>query len=68
MCRLGGGRLSHPLELEFPRVCEPPCRYWELKLGAQEEQPDLLTIGPSLQPLKIAFSLAIFAMFLISIF
>lgn len=31
--------------------CELSCTFWELKLGSMEEQPVLLTIEPSLQPL-----------------
>jgi hypothetical protein len=41
--------------------CELPCRYWELNLDPQEEQPVLLTTEPFLQPpvfnlLKIIFN------------
>jgi hypothetical protein len=30
--------------------CEPPCGYWELNSGPLEEQLELLTAEPSLQP------------------
>jgi len=30
--------------------CEPPCGYWELNSGPLEEQSELLTAKPSLQP------------------
>lgn len=32
-----------------------PCEYWELNLGPLKEQPVLLTIEPSFQPLKDFF-------------
>jgi len=35
--------------------CEPPCGCWELNSGPLEEQPLLLTSGPSLQPLVLCF-------------
>jgi hypothetical protein len=39
--------------------CDPPCECWELNLDPLEEQPVLLTAGPSFQPtpypLKILF-------------
>ena len=31
--------------------CEPPCGFWELNLGPLEEQPVLLAIESSHQPL-----------------
>jgi hypothetical protein len=35
--------------------CEPPCGCWELNSGPLEEQSDLLTTEPSLQPLLFLF-------------
>ena len=33
--------------------CEPPCGCWELNSGPLEEQAVLLTMEPSLQPLRL---------------
>ena len=33
--------------------CEPPCGCWELNSGSLEEQSELLTTEPSLQPVNI---------------
>ena len=40
---------SDALELELWMAVS----HWELNLGSLEEQPELLTVEPSLQPLKL---------------
>jgi len=36
--------------------CELPCGCWKLSLGPLEEQPELLTAEPSLQPWTFYFN------------
>ncbi|EDL22931.1 mCG147783 [Mus musculus] len=46
-------RLSDPLEQELTNNWGLPCGCWELNPSPLEEQPVLITAGPSLQPLRI---------------
>jgi hypothetical protein len=46
------------VDVGFPGVmanCELPCRFWELNQGPLEEQKELLTTEPSLQPWSVSF-------------
>ena len=36
--------------------CERPCGCWESNLGPLEEQPVLLTVEPSPQPVNVVFT------------
>ena len=47
---IGQKMLSETQELELETIVSLPCGSWELNPGPVEEQPVLLTTGPSLQP------------------
>lgn len=48
-------RVPDTLNLELQRVVKLPCGFWKLHTGPLEEQPDLLTVEPSVQPQHLDF-------------